>query len=59
MMSNKPKISDKFTIEDIHRIREWNYEQRLLLGKDEYNKKLNEIVAEIMKDLPKAKLLSI
>ncbi|MCL2050192.1 MAG: hypothetical protein FWG91_00465 [Lachnospiraceae bacterium] len=58
-MSNKPKISDKFTIEDIHRIREWNYEQRLLLGKDEYNKKLNEIVAEIMKDLPKAKLLSI
>ena len=58
-MSNKPKISDKFTIEDIHRIRELNYEQRLLLGKDEYNKKLNEIVAEIMKDLPKAKLLSI
>ena len=59
MMSNKPEISDKFTIEDIHKIREWNYEQRLLLGKDEYNKKLNETVAEIMKDLPKAKLVSI
>ena len=58
-MSNKPKISDKFTVEDIHKIREWNYEQRLLLGKDEYNKKLNEAVAEIMKDLPKAKLVSI
>jgi hypothetical protein len=23
----KPKISDKFTIEDIHLIREWNYER--------------------------------
>jgi len=56
---NKPKISDKFTVEDIHKIREWNYEQRLLLGKEEYNKKLNETVAEIMKILPKAKLVSL
>lgn len=23
----KPKISDDFTIEDIHKIREWNYER--------------------------------
>jgi len=23
----KPDISDKFTIEDIHKIREWNYER--------------------------------
>jgi len=23
----KPEISEKFTIEDIHKIREWNYER--------------------------------
>ncbi|MDR2506317.1 MAG: hypothetical protein LBD16_09480 [Oscillospiraceae bacterium] len=23
----KPKISDMFTVEDIHKIREWNYER--------------------------------
>lgn len=56
---NKPVISDEFTVEDIHKIREWHYEQRKALGKDEYNKKLNKKVAEIIKGFPKAKVMSI
>ena len=56
-MMNKPLISDKFTIEDIHKIREWHYEQRIILGKEEYNKKLHKTVSEITKDFPKAKII--
>jgi hypothetical protein len=59
MMMNKPEISDNFTVKDIHRIREWNYEQRKILGREEYYKKLNETVTEIVKELPKAKVMSI
>ena len=55
----KPLISDNFTVEDIHKIREWNHEQREQLGKEEYNKRLNETVAEIIKGLPKAKVIRI
>ena len=58
-MMNKPLISDKFTVEDIHKIREWNYNQRILNGKEEYNKKLNETVSEIIKDFPKAKIIRL
>ena len=56
---NKPLISDKFTIEDIHKIREWHYNQRISNGKEEYNKKLNQTVNEIIKDFPKAKIIRI
>ena len=58
-MMNRPQISAKFTIEDIHKIREWHYEQRIVLGKEEYNKKLNATVIEITKDFPKAKIIRI
>jgi len=56
---NKPLISENFTVEDIHKIREWHYEQRITLGKEEYNKKLNKIVNEIIKDFPKVKIVRI
>ena len=58
-MMNKPLISDNFTVEDIHKIREWHYYQRKLHGKDEYNKKLNETVAEIIRTFPKARMVNI
>jgi hypothetical protein len=48
-----------FTVEDIHKIREWHHDQRTMLGKEEYNKKLNETVREIIKDFPKAKFICI
>ena len=56
---NRPVISDKFTIEDIHKIREWHYNQRIKHGKEEYNKKLNQTVSEIIKDFPKVKIIRI
>jgi len=59
MMMNKPVISNNFTVEDIHKIREWHYEQRKLHGKEEYNKKLNQTVTEIIKVFPKAKTINI
>ena len=31
----KPKISPNFTIEDIHKIREWNYERRKSMTPEE------------------------
>lgn len=27
-MENKPNISPNFTVDDIHKVREWNYERR-------------------------------
>ena len=56
---NRPLITNNFTIEDIHKIREWHYEQRIALGKEEYKKKLNKTVSEITKDFPKAKIIRI
>jgi hypothetical protein len=32
----EPKISPNFTIEDIHKIREWNYERRKNMNYTEY-----------------------
>lgn len=58
-MMNKPVISDNFTIEDIHKIREWHYAQRKLYGKEEYNKKLNKTVTKIIKTFPKVKTVNL
>jgi hypothetical protein len=35
-MKTKPIISQDFTIDDIHKIREWHYEQRKEMGMEEY-----------------------
>lgn len=56
---NKPIISNDFTIEDIHKIREWHFEERKRLGNDEYNKRQSERIAKILKELPKAKVVTI
>ena len=58
-MMIKPNISKDFTIEDIHKIREWHYEQRKEIGKEEYNRKLSEKVKIILADFPKAKILTL
>jgi hypothetical protein len=33
---NKPTLSPNFTIDDIHMLREWNYERRKDMSPDEY-----------------------
>lgn len=58
-MMNKPIISDNFTIEDIHKIREWHSKERERIGRDEYNKNMNLKVLELIKDLPRAKCISL
>ena len=58
-MMNKPDISKDFTIEDIHKIREWHYEQRKKVGMEEYNRKLSEKVKIILADFPKAKISTL
>ena len=37
-MNNAPNISKNLTIEDIHKIREWNFERRKNMSKDEVKK---------------------
>ena len=32
MMKTKPTLSNDFTVEDIHKVREWHYEQRKEVG---------------------------
>ena len=56
---DKLEISSKFTVEDIHKIREWHYEQKKMLGKKEYDKKLKETVDDIIKDFTKVKFVTI
>ena len=57
----KPDISPDFTIEDIHKIREYNYEMTKDLsfeGRREYYKKGAEEGLQLMKKLRKEKLLA-
>ena len=58
-MKIKPTISKDFTIEDIHKIREWHYEQRKEIGMEEYVKKLSKKVKSILADFPKAKIVAL
>jgi len=50
---NKPKISPNFTIDDIHKIREYNHEVTKSMSvkerKEYYNSKAEEMKAEIAK----------
>jgi len=56
-MTTKPAVSKNFTIDDIHKIREWHYEQRKEMGIEEYTKKLSQKVKSILADFPKAKIV--
>ena len=47
-MNNAPKISSNFTVDDIHVIREWNYERRK-----------NMTQREIIEDINRGALKSI
>lgn len=49
-----PNISDDFTIDDIHKIREWNYERRKNMSKKEIIEDTKK-GAEIFKALMEAK----
>ena len=53
-MKQNLKISKDFTIDDIHKIREWNYYRRLELGATEYKKQSEEEFKEIIKNFPNA-----
>ena len=48
MISNvkKPDISPNFTIEDIHKIREWQYELRKEMGQKKYTDYINKRARE-------------
>jgi plasmid stabilization system protein ParE len=59
MMMIKPKISQDFTVDDIHKIREWHYEQRKEVGMEEYTKILSQKVKTILADFPHAKILKL
>jgi plasmid stabilization system protein ParE len=58
-MKVKPTISKNFTIDDIHKIREWHYERRKEMGAEEYIKKLSEKVKFILADFPKARIVAL
>ena len=58
-MKTKPTVSKNFTIDDIHKIREWHYEQRKEIGMEEYAKKLSSKVKSILEDFPMAKIVTL
>ena len=58
-MKTKPTVSKDFTIDDIHKIREWHYEQRKEIGMEKYAQKLSQKVKSILADFPKAKIVAL
>ena len=58
-MRTKPTVSQSFTIDDIHKIREWHYEQRKEMGMEEYARILSSKVKSILADFPKAKIVAL
>ena len=58
-MKTKPTVSKDFTIDDIHKIREWHYEQRKEMGLEEYAKELSQKVKSILADFPKVKIVAL
>ena len=58
-MKTKPIVSKDFTIDNIHKIREWHYEQRKEMGVEEYTKKLSQKVKSIWADFPNAKIVAL
>ena len=58
-MKTKPTISKDFTIDDIHKVREWHCHQRKEMGVEEYAQKLSQRVKSILSDFPKAKIVAL
>ena len=58
-MKTKPSVSKDFTIDDIHKIREWHYEQRKEMGMEKYTKAVSQKVKFILADFPKAKIVAL
>ena len=58
-MNIKPTVSKDFTIDDIHKIREWHYEQRKEMGVEEYAKRLSQKVKSILSDFSNAKIVAL
>jgi len=58
-MKTKPNISSNFTIDDIHKIREWHHEMRKEMGVEKYAKQLNKKVKTILADFPNAKIVAL
>jgi hypothetical protein len=54
-----PVISDKFTIEDIHKIREWNYERFKNADFKEYTDEINREAAKVQNDIDKLRKKAI
>jgi len=52
---NKPTVSGNFTVEDIHNIREWNYEM-MKSGKEFTH---TNTVSDIIRSFPKAKYVPL
>ena len=52
----KPNISPDFTIEDIHKIREWNYERRKSMSRQEVIDDINIGALEFEKLIEAARL---
>ena len=56
----KPKLSPNFTVDDIHKIREWNYERMKEASRSEiiaYYKNVSEIAEAERKSLRKTAML--
>jgi len=58
-MKTKPAISNYFTIDDIHKIREWHYHQRKEMGAEKYAQKLSQNVRSILADFTNAKIVTL
>jgi len=58
-MKTKLNISSNFTIDDIHKIREWHHEMRKEMGVEKYAKQLNKKVKTILADFPNAKIVAL
>jgi hypothetical protein len=54
----EPKISPAFTIEDIHKIREWNYERSKVLTADEIAKERKAAATWFASEMGKRKAVA-
>ncbi len=53
---NKPVFEENsFSVDDIHKIREWHYEQTKHLSNDEIVKDINKRAEKVKKDIEKMK----
>jgi len=55
----KPEISEKFTVEDIHKIREYNYERRKDMSLEDRLKDIKESANECEKDIDEYRRKSV